>query len=488
VEATRPRSTVALCLLVAGLTLAPACSSGGAGGGGGGHPPGGGGGGGQTGGAGGAGAVGGGQAGGAGGAGTGGGGRTGGAGTAGMAGAAGMTGAGAAGGAAAPCTGGLEAAASPVTLSAVVSCKPFNSRITLAPASVADTAYVAFPFDRDHQIQVARVAPEGVSIEQPGDRGYDAWILLDKSDTPEVVVSSEVDSAVSFLRPGNPTWSRELVSPLPPPPVFYPVVYYAYGATIGGDDVPTVFWGSYQLARRAPDGTWPVQDLTDAVGPFFTLAMAQDAQSRVHIVFQPYQTLDVKEWVDGTVRTSTPTDYFARHVVAVAPAASGGVVFGFIDENNVVVSTSNATGFGARQIIPSTPPWPVTFGYCDNAPGECQLQGCKLDGVWNLAVASTSDGASWVAYVIEHEDQDWSQAFDSQGSCKTTVLADRGSDEVVLFRLDPSGATAPSRRWSFRMPEVPAPVLAFAARGSRLYLTFTQDSIVRVFALDWSKL
>lgn len=394
------------------------------------------------------------------------------------------------------CSGELLAATAPVTLTARLGCGTVYD-ITVAPTSKPDTAFVAFPSGQNQEhVQLATVSPSGVSVEDTGIAGYSLIPLADSSDAPSLVIGTADEHAVGLYVPAKPSWAGQFISPIPAGTGYDS--YGAVGAGFGSAGRARVMYegGPFSrsfLADQSSSGAWSSTELSGNAGLENAAKMLLDPLGRTHIVYVIVGTGTIEEWIDGSVVTDYPEDNSLTGRIAIASDASGhlGVVIGAA--GGISVSYSNGSHVTNTQLIPVAAA-PFDGGAtCATPPGgACQDFTCKVDLFRSFAIASTSDGAFWVAHDVWHFDEDLNATLPNpQANCQRTVINNRSTEEIVLVRVTPDGSVAPSKRWSFSYPAVPGywgANIALAARGPRLYAVFGLTSETRVFAFDWAKL
>ena len=116
---------------------------------------------------------------------------------------------------------------------------------------------------------------------------------------------------------------------------------------------------------------------------------------------------------------------------------------------------------------------------------------CESEGVFpsSLVLASTSDGAYWLAYRFFHYTEQYAVEGINTQDCwqleKRTVKSD-----VVLIRVSPDGSSARSKRWSYSVTtdNPDGTPIAMTARGSRLFLAIANHEVADIFILDSAKL
>jgi hypothetical protein len=389
------------------------------------------------------------------------------------------------------CSAELVTAAAPVTLAARLGCGTVYS-ITVAPTSKVDTAFVSFP---SNHVEVATVSPSGVSVESTGVHGFGSIVLADSKDAPSLVISSSDDGVVASYVRATPVWSRQLISPIPAGTGYDS--YGAVGAGFGSTGRARVMYvggpfSEFFLADQSSSGSWSSTTLSGNVVLGDHERMLVDPLGRTHIVYRIYGTGAIEEWLDGSVVSDYPADHSVIRNIAIASDAAGhlGVVIAAGD--GLSVSYSNGSHVTNTQLIPVAAPFGGVSPCIAPPGGVCQDFTCKVDQFGNFAIASTSDGAFWVAHDVWHFDEDLKATLPNpQANCQTTLINNRSTEELVLVRVTPDGSVAPSKRWSFSYPAVPGnwgADIALAARGSRLYASFGLTSETRVFVFDWAKL
>ncbi len=394
------------------------------------------------------------------------------------------------------CSGELLAATAPVTLAARLGCGT-GYNITVAPTSELNTAFVAYPSAQGHDhVQLATVSPRGVSVDDTGIAGYSLVPLVDSTDAPSLVIGTADEHVVGWYVPAKPAWAGQLISPIPAGTGYDS--YVAVGAGFGSAGRARVMYQGGPsnrsfLADQSSSGAWSSTELSGNAGLENAARMLLDPLGRTHIVYVILGTGTLEEWIDGNVVTDYPEDNSLTGRIAIASDASGhlGVVLGAA--GGISVSYSNGSQVTNTQLIPIAAAPFDGFPTCATPPGGvCQDFTCKVDQFRNFAIASTSDGAFWVAHDVWHYDEDLKATLpDPQANCQTTVINNRSTEEIVLVRVTPDGSVAPSSRWSFSYPAVTGnwgANIALAARGPRLYAAFGLTSETRVLVLDWTKL
>ncbi|HEY4186705.1 MAG TPA: hypothetical protein VGP07_16630, partial [Polyangia bacterium] len=327
-------------------------------------------------------------------------------------------------------TGQPVTAKAPVVLAAkLTSTDPTDfDRLSISATSATDTAYVAFT----SSAHVAEIAPAGVSVESTGVCGAVVALLLDGHDAPTLFASTEdpITSAVyprfySVWARGQPAWSPDLVVKAEVNPIGYGGVdYVGQGAVIGAAGQPRAL--VYDEAKaaltvydRSAQGSWTqgvsvAQDPQVYVYPFrgtyYYSFAALDALGRLRVV---YTFLDASsryhfnEWTDGNTLVDFRTDA-TYNVGMVAAGLSGLLGIERFTDDGIVLTTSDGSTVAADHLVPGTTQvgsdacW-VNSPTC--MPVVCDTQGVSISTV---ALASTSDGAFWLAYRYVRDHTEWS--------------------------------------------------------------------------------
>jgi hypothetical protein len=313
-------------------------------------------------------------------------------------------------------------------------------------------------------------------------------VALDPADAPGLV-GGEIDNrGVAWFTRSTSGWQREMVSPLP---VATNAFYDFAGAAFAGDGQPRIVYGDLvgvelplMLAKRSPTSGWS----SSPIGPSTPrqAGLVADTKGRARVVFNQMGMF-------GSVLEDQPEGTDAR-VIDGSSDGTGLVVAAGLNgtlaaaqwsstEINLVISDGETAARKQTSRLPLAPtscPW----------QSSCQSGTCTMDQVFGeLAITSTSDGAFWLAYGVDHIDQDVTASYTTGEAhiCQTTFGADRTTGEVVLMRVVPGDSTSAAVRWRVSKPPRWLAYLALSARGDRLDLAIS-DLSIRTFALDWQKL
>lgn len=242
-----------------------------------------------------------------------------------------------------------------------------------------------------------------------------------------------------------------------------------YGLALGSDGEARVFLdpdppGHRAVARRSP-GRWIVTSLelpATAEWGEFTL----DGTGETIAVGVDYSTNVVRALVGGIdVLVSPVVPYTSTRDWRIAQPPPGVVVAGA----PLALVTSPASGLevafvdgeSASVAIPGAAPLTYTCPVFDDegpCPGPCHETGVGVrpHGA-EYAAARGEDGAVWVAYVVEHLDQQLEYAWSDGGDddtpgCEGTVLADESYQTLHVVRVAPEGTVEPALSVEVEMP------------------------------------
>jgi hypothetical protein len=201
-----------------------------------------------------------------------------------------------------------------------------------------------------------------------------------------------------------------------------------------------------------------------------------DASGRLQLVYvtssgvPEVRQLPLGETVATKLAVSDPPSSFA-----VAPLADGRVVPALVT-NVVDILVPQDEGDAVRIGVPDSKKL-VTSGCAGEGP--CTVTGKGSLGA--VAMATTSDGDLWIAYIEATVDRDetWKCfLFEGFRTCSPTRGQDRSTTDLVLVRVSTKMDGFPmSVRWRARIGnDLAAPVVAMSARGTRLALAFTHKA------------
>jgi hypothetical protein len=376
-----------------------------------------------------------------------------------------------------------------VAAAATVACTS-GSEAVIAGTSVPGTALVALPTFKGG-VQLLTFSLASVSIEDTGvNQSNPIHLLVDGDDEPALVTTIGI---VGYYAPAEPEWSYELISE---GNAGYDGFRDGGAAFTATGNVQVLYSGGYdsvyELAERTAPGSWTSRSIKGDVPLGFTNAMTVDSLGRTSIVARSYIG-EVVEWVEGTVVEGYPSDTSVYDALPVAAGSDGMLGVLRVAPSEVGVTFSDGTSVTNDQVLATM----TQFDRLDDclARGVCEDTTCDRIGTQSdVALTSTEDGTFWAAYVVSHQDQDWAATEDAGGDCEVTIVDDRSSQELLLVRLDPNGAAAPSERWRFAMPyDGYLRGVSLAASGERLYLAVghqpgNTDQVTHLFALDWTSL
>jgi hypothetical protein len=394
------------------------------------------------------------------------------------------------------CSGQIVTSSSPVTLATTIDCTPSYQKVSIGPRLAADEMYLAFTTDgvTVGNVQLATIGPKGVSVESTGVGANTALVIVDAADSPAIVGSEIFNQGVGYFVRSGATWQREMVSPIPATTYDF---YSAWGARLGSDGQPLVLYAGFgsssalQLATRSGPGTWSTTEIAAADAVPADLVI--DSNGRANVIYQQPDT-NPAPLTPRPALVDLPVGLPIRQIggmwdtsydLSAAAGLNGMVGAASVGHDGIRATFCDAQTAARDVPIPSTP---LLTGTC-----SCTTGNCKFDGTTNaVALASTSDGAFWLAYAIDHIDRDITATM--QGTtgplgpkCQSTVTADRSTQEIVLVRLTTDGSAAPTTKWRFSTPLDSVGHIALVARGSRLMLAFSED-LIRTFTFDWAKL
>lgn len=380
-----------------------------------------------------------------------------------------------------PCPALLTGPAPPITLDATLQCRLYYG-LTLAPTSTPDVVYAGLGLVST--VAVARIAPDGVVLDDTGLTGY-GIARVDADDSLWVVARSKEGDALVLASPAEPTWSHDAI---PESADLSPA-----DAIAGSDGLPRVlteksvpyhFYGVAIQTRTAP-GVWSE---TQVVDPSYTTdhaAIAEDSLGRTRVVYRYYDSAAFDEWVDGNLVGNYPPNSVNLKDLSIAPGPSGTLGVATITPEGIGITVSDGESASAPHFIDGT--IPISQSRCA-VPDSCEPGTCIIDGSTSYALAATGDGAFWVAYVLRHIEYDFTVTMDPGASCKTQSTDDRSTQEVVLARLASDGSLTPSTRWSSSLPTQTWPDVTLVGRGTRLYLGLSDENATRLLGFDSSSL
>lgn len=404
--------------------------------------------------------------------------------------ASGGAGGGSGGKPAVTCQGALDAASGPVVLAAKLGCGTVYD-IDLAPTAKTDGVFVTLPA---FHLQLASVSPGGVTVEDTGIFSSKAIPVLDASDAPALVSTTSSEYEVGYFVPGQSGWAEQMISPDPMGNPYGGFGVVGVGRASSGA-LRVLYAGGLEeklfLADESSSSPWPATEISGDINSGDHDRMLVDPLGHTHIVYRIYGTGVIQEWIDGRTVAGYPVDSSVLRSIAITSDALGHLGVVTVSGDGLVVSFSDGSHVTGSQVIPVAPPFRGVTP-CVPPGGMCQDFTCKVDQFGEFAIASTSDGAFWVAHDIWHFDEDVATTLpNAQSNCQTTLATNRSTEEIVLMRVAPDGSAVPTRRWSFSYPAIPGywgSSIALAVRGSRLYAAFGVTTETRVFVLDWTKL
>lgn len=388
-------------------------------------------------------------------------------------------------------TGQLVAAQPPVVLAATltVTSSGFFTVSSIAPTSAADTALVAFRSE-----QLAEVGPGGVSVEGTGVCGDAVKLLVDDTDVPHLFASTSGESTFfAHWTPAGSIWSAEFIGEgIAGGPYGSPMGYRGQDAAIGSDGQLVALATnstpeSLDAFDRSASGTWTRSKIS---GLASGAAIAVDSLGRTRVVYAAPSGTLYSEWTDGEVIADFRQDSAlgtGQFNLVVTPGLAGILGVARFTRDGLVFTSSDGATVSDDQPLPDTEPLLDGLQACYLDHATCEPFVCDRDFVRadRLGIAATSDGAFWVAYLHQHQHEEYdAEGFTSIECFKLT--AESYTQEVRLIRLSADGSIPPSTRFTLSTPGEPG--IRFAARGSRLFLGVVGSEGTQLFVLDSEQL
>jgi hypothetical protein len=343
--------------------------------------------------------------------------------------------------------------------------------------------------------------PNGpTAIEAPAGALDYARVLTNAQGLPHLVgvrdLAGTSGGSHDLLRPMSPGWLRETI-----PPAFSRHIWIQ-DAIFTPDDRAVVI-------RPTPDGSWPVVATSSAPGVWTSEVIPDgllngravvDSLGRVHFVhLAPSKTdpavTELRDWRSGAPSTTSLPVVGDVHLGSIDAAAveAGRVAISFNATAAIVVATPDGTGTLTAREVPETQRLSLQAGCPQSYTGAgtktvpatpCSDKRRGTTG--QQALAATSDGNLWLAYIDARIDRDGSYScfpFEQNAHiCTTTVTADRSVIELVVARVPANGApfTAASPRWRVRIDESSNPEVTMLARGTKVALAFASKVVTNL--------
>jgi hypothetical protein len=407
-------------------------------------------------------------------------------------------------------TGELAGAQPPVVLAATLTTSRAGDfrQLSIVPTSTPDSAFVAFTSSQ----HIAKVAPSGVSFDSTGVCGRVVRMLVNDSDVPALLVSTQADSGpdefFSLWTPAQPTWSAAFVAK-------QGRCSGSFGAEPCGGDTgidailetggePRVLVASglgtssmtLSLFARSAFGSWvPTETIAQNNGTS-TGSMILDSLGRLRIVYVAGYSdgagYAFNQWTDGHVLASfRPSSYSTNFAAAAGLSGILGVAATSAD-GSIVLTYSDGISVSDSRVIPGTTPSATP---CYDQLDTCETVTCETGAVASntLSLTSTPDGTFWLAYRYLRTRTKWAAA-PGAGVIRNCWYRDEisATSEVRLVRIPADRAVDPSTRWTDSFPVADpydaTPELDLAARGSRLYLAIPNDDSAHILVFDWANL
>jgi hypothetical protein len=391
------------------------------------------------------------------------------------------------------CSGQIVAFPAPVMLATTIDCAA-TSKVSIAARAAADTMYIAFTTNGvpvDH-LRLASIGPTAVAVEDTGIAAGAAFVMVDAADLPRIAAGGLANGGTGYFVRSGLTWTPEMVSPVP---TASSDLYIPWGARLASNGQPVILYAgpsttspTLQLAARTPAGIWSTTSI--AASEALPANLVIDSSGRSRVLFQqpappPALGPALVDMPLGLVGQRIGAMWSTSYDLEAAPGLGGLVGVASVGRDTIGLIFSDGQTAAKQVAIPLTP---LMAGAC-----SCVSGNCKLDGTTNaVALASTNDGAFWLAYAIDHIDRDITATTDGTvgplgQKCQSAITADRSTQEIVLVRLTADAASTPTIKWRLSVALDSVLHLALAARDSRLLLAFS-DGTIRTFTFDWAKL